>query len=120
MPALILIVGTQERNLALLDSFLAGLGYRCKQALGMAAMDQLLAADVNFDLALLDITGFDASIWQRCQMLHDRSVPFIIISPRQRLGLQQQGLEHGARSLLVKPVAMRELAGLVRGLLSEE
>ncbi|MCX8017124.1 MAG: hypothetical protein N2690_04380 [Rhodocyclaceae bacterium] len=114
---MILLAGANARNLALLEELLARLGYACRQACGMAELDAALDAGQPFELALVDVTGFDASIWRRCQRLHETSTPLIVISPRQSADLRNQGLAHGARDVLVKPLAMRELTALVRSLL---
>lgn len=113
-----LLVGTNERNLALLDQLLSRQGHACRQAAGLAALDAALDSGVAFDLALVDVTGFNASIWSLCQRLHDAPTRLLVISPRQSADLRQQGLAHGAHDVLVKPLVMRELSDLVRSLLT--
>jgi DNA-binding response OmpR family regulator len=65
----------------------------------------------------VDITGFDRSIWERCELLRNQSIPMIVISPKQSATIRQETLAHGADSLLVKPVVTRELLGVIRHLL---
>lgn len=114
---MILLVGTNARNLTLLEQLLGRQGYACRTACGLAELDTALADQPQFDLALVDVTGFDASIWDRCQKLHAAMTRLLIISPRQSATLRAEGLAHGARDVLIKPLVMRELIELVRGLL---
>jgi hypothetical protein len=72
-PALILTVDANQRNLELLGQVLQQAGYRTLPVATLAALDQALKAPVS--LALVDISGFDASIWQRCERLHERAIP---------------------------------------------
>jgi len=65
----------------------------------------------------VDIAGFDRSIWERCERLRAADIPFIIISPRQSAAIQEAVLAHGARGVLVKPLAVKELLALVLSLL---
>ncbi|MCB0054670.1 MAG: hypothetical protein KDE24_34575, partial [Caldilinea sp.] len=83
------------------------------------ALDQTLDQNPGSDLALVDITGFDPSIWSRCARLHDANTPLLVISPRQSAAIQQESALHGAHGLLVKPLVMRELSTLIRRLLDK-
>lgn len=115
---MILLVGTNKHNLDLLDQLLTRQGYQSLQIPGLDALDAALDSPDAFDLALVDVTGFDASIWTRCQRLHDSGIRLLVISPRQSADLRQRGLAHGAHDILVKPLVMRELTELIRSLLA--
>ncbi|ABU56794.1 response regulator [Roseiflexus castenholzii] len=113
--ALILTVDVNKRNLALLTQVLHQAGYRTLSAATIAALDQALEEPIS--LALIDVSGFGADIWQRCQRFHERAIPLLVISARQSAALQQASIAYGARGVLVKPVIIRELLGLIRSLL---
>jgi DNA-binding response OmpR family regulator len=113
--ALILTVDVNKRNLALLAQMLHQAGYRTLPAATIPALDQALEAPIS--LALIDISGFGADIWQRCQRLRERAIPLLLISARQSAALQQASAAHGACGMLVKPLVIRELLGLIRSLL---
>lgn len=115
----LLIVGSNPRNLELLERFLAGLGYATVRTATMEVLDQTLDQNDKLDLALVDITGFDQSIWSRCARLHTANIPLLIISPRQSAAIQQESALHGAHGLLVKPLVMRELSTLIQRLLDK-
>ncbi|RMF90252.1 MAG: DNA-binding response regulator [Nitrospinota bacterium] len=118
-PPLILAVDRNRRNLELLTQFLTREGYQVQGVASAEELDQVLAASTQIDLALIDLAGFDRSIWERCEQLRRREIPFLILSPRQSLALQQESLAHGARGVLVKPLAVRELLGIMQSLLEE-
>lgn len=70
-------------------------------------------------IALVDISGFDRRIWDCCEQLRSHEIPFLILSPKQSAVIQQESLSHGARSILIKPLAVRQLLSLVHSLLGE-
>lgn len=77
-------MGRNRRNQELLSQVLVKAGYAVKVVLTPEALiptvDQGPVA-----LVLLDITGFDAKIWQSCQALRSRAIPFFVISPPKAL-----------------------------------
>ena len=118
--AVILAVDHNRRNLDLLSHYLGQAGYRTRMASSLAELDQALAQIDGLGLALVDIAGFDHSIWERCQRLRDQKIPFLEISPKQSAALQQVSLSHGARGVLIKPLVIKELLGLIHSLLEED
>ena len=116
---LILAVDRNPRNLELLAQFLGKEGYAILGAASLSAFDQALARCGEIGLALLDIAGFDHSIWERCERLRGAHIPFLVLSARQSAGIQQESLARGARSVLVKPLVVKELLGIIRSLLAE-
>lgn len=106
----ILCLGRNRRNQELLSQVLAKAGYSVKVVL---TMEELMPTVEQGDIALvlLDITGFDARVWQFCQELRSHAIPFFIISPPQTAHLPAQ---YGSDSpLLVKPLAIRSLLTLI-------
>jgi DNA-binding response OmpR family regulator len=114
----ILCAGSNLRNLQILDGFLVRQGYRCVTACGMGEIEQAIGGPETYALALVDVTGFDAGIWDRCSELNRHNVPLLVISPRQSAQLQRESLTHGARGMVVKPLVMRELRDLVHAVLA--
>ena len=115
--AMILLVNHNERNLELLSNFLAKGGYATTPASSLEAFDTLLAGPDQVDLALIDIAGFDQTIWQRCEQLRRRKTPFLVISPRQSVAIQQASLTHGAKGVMIKPLVTGELLGIIQSML---
>lgn len=119
VSAKVLLVGTNARNLELLGEFIKKLGYYSLRALGIEQLDPILDGETAIDLALIDVTGFDASIWQRCQHFQSKGIRLLIISPQQSMSIQHNSIVHGASSVLVKPLVMLELTTLIHSLLAE-
>lgn len=115
-PPLILTVASNRRNLELLDGVLTKAGFRTCGVDTLTGLDVALEHASNFALALVDLTGFDASIWERCEQLRQANVPFLVISPRQYADLQRESLRRGARGVLVKPLTVQDLLQLVYAL----
>jgi len=115
----ILAIDNNPRNLELLKQFLEQHNYQVVTAATLEDIDRTLLGPVPVRLALVDIAGFDRSIWERCERMRDAGIPFLVIYPYQRPAVQEESLEHGARGMLVKPLATRELLGLIESLLGE-
>lgn len=71
-------------------------------------------------IALVDISGFDRRIWECCEQLQTHQIPFLILSPKQSAVIQQESYCRGARSILIKPLAVKQLLGIVHSLLGEQ
>lgn len=72
----------------------------------------------DIGLALIDVTGFDASIWERCSQLHNATIPFVTIArahhPDGGRELIRNSHTAGARHTLTKPLRKQQLLTLVR------
>jgi DNA-binding response OmpR family regulator len=113
MTGPILVVNRNPQNLFLLNRVLDEAGYATLEAADLDAFDRALAQSEDLILALVDITGFDAEIWERCERLCENGVPLLLVAPRQSATVEEAGERHGARSVLVKPLAVKELVTLV-------
>lgn len=115
----ILIVENNLRNLELMSQFIAKLGYNPVAADSLEAIDNALDRKEPLDMALVDVTGFDKDIWIRCSRLHEQNIAFLVISPKFNVTIEKEGIKRRASGVLVKPLIMRELASLMKGILSE-
>ena len=116
----ILAVDRNKRNLELLAVFLTKAGYKPVGASSVEDLDRILAEEAAISLALVDVAGFGHEIWKRCDRLRDSGVPFLVISSGQLAAAQQNGLAHGAKGVLVKPLASKELLGLIQTLVEDD
>jgi DNA-binding response OmpR family regulator len=116
----ILAVDRNRRNLELLRQFLMKEGYQVHIAASPEEFDVALAEPDRIGMALVDIAGFDGSIWERCEGLRRQRIPFVVLSPKQSAAIQQASFSHGAHGVLVKPLVVKELMGIIRGLLEED
>ncbi|MBD2022455.1 response regulator [Leptolyngbya sp. FACHB-36] len=113
----ILAVDRNQRNLELLSQFLKQQGYQVLAKISLEEVGEVTSIPSTIKLALIDISGFDASVWGLCQRLREQGIPFLVISPRQYAAIQQASIAHGALGLLNKPLMMREFLQLIRDLL---
>lgn len=115
----LLLVNHLPRNLELLADFLKKEGYATICASSYEEFDQALSQQSSIQGALVDIAGFDPQIWQRCERLRAAKIPFLVVSPQQSAAIQQAGLSHGARSVMVKPLVIKDLIGVIKSILAE-
>ena len=109
----VLAVSGNPQNLVLLTRVLETAGYDVFTAACLDAFDKAIGDEVKPNLALVDITGFDQRIWSRCEKLREEDVLFLLVGARHRMALDQAGDRVGAASVLVKPLAVRELVNLI-------
>lgn len=111
----LMIVGSNPNNQRLLAEFITKLGYDVVRADSLEEVDRLICQETEPDFALLDISGFDQLVWERCSSINSRNIPLLVISPRQSAEVTKLSLAHGAQSVLAKPLVMRELADVIHG-----
>ncbi len=116
----ILAVDRNQRNLELLSQFLNKEGYQIVTASSFEEFARAIDLPDKIGIALVDISGFDRRIWDCCEQLRSHAIPFLILSPKQSAAIQQESLCHGARSILIKPLAVKQLLGIVHSLLGEQ
>jgi DNA-binding response OmpR family regulator len=113
----ILLIEKNHRNLELMVAFLEQQGYRTIPVSVLNnEIDQILANETMLQLALVDISGYDKSIWDWCEKIRVNEVQLLILSQRQSIELTNESIRHGASGVLIKPLVMKELASLIRGL----
>lgn len=115
----LLLLNHNQRNLELLAEFLQKAGYESLGATTLESFDQLLSDEQTFSLALVDISGFDFRIWERCELLRQKNIPLLIISAQASMTVQQESLSHGAQGVLTKPLVIKDLITFVHNLLAE-
>jgi DNA-binding response OmpR family regulator len=115
----ILAVDHNQRNLELLVQFLGQAGYPVLVARDASESGQLLDAHAEIGLALINLAGFDRSIWDLCEQVRTRGMPLLVISPKQSVAIEMESIAHGARGVLTKPLVVRELLALIQRLLEE-
>lgn len=113
--ALILVLNRNPANLRLLGTFLEEHGFRTGRASSLAEMDDVLDRATDLRLAMLDLTGFDETLWRRCERLRDMNVPFLLISAAGSDA--GHGLRHGAHGILTRPLVKQRLHALVNSFL---
>jgi DNA-binding response OmpR family regulator len=119
--ASIMVIEKNHRNLELMIAFLNQHGYRTLPVSVLNdELDVIIANESSLQLALVDISGYDSSIWEWCEKIRIQGVQLLILSQRQSIELTNESIKHGASGVLIKPLVMKELAALIRGLIDEE
>lgn len=114
---LILLASVSPGNLKVLRQVFEKEGYRTLGASTIADLERYINWDESISLALLDLDGFSASIWEKCEQLRNNAVPFFLISARTSNAVQSTSMAQLGRNFLTKPVAINNLMRMVRDLL---
>lgn len=110
----ILVMDANERNADLLSDFLKREGYQPDVVTTLDTADDIVTEASRFAFAIIDIDRFEDPVWPYCEQLHEKRVPFIILSGLQPSSLRRESQEYGARSFINKPVPKQELRGLIQ------
>ena len=117
--AVILLVDSNRVNLESLSQQLVKEGYDTVSTASLEELDTAVQENKNITIAIIDLSGFDQRIWERCEGLHKAKIPFIVISPQRSPLIQKDSMKYGASGLLVKPLGIKELLEYIHTLLGE-
>lgn len=112
----ILAINRNSSNLTLLSQFLTREGYEVIGLSTIESLEEAIAREIDISLAIIDISGFDHRIWSYCEQLRNLDIPFLVISPQQSALIKQQGMNYGARQILVKPLIVQEFLQIIENL----
>jgi DNA-binding response OmpR family regulator len=113
----VLAVCHTRKNLQLLTQMLEAAGYNTIQAGELEELDRILQHTGDVHAALIDVGGFDKTIWNRCEALREMEIPFLMLSSRQSDQVQEQSMQRGAHGLVIKPVAVKKLLSFLHTML---
>ena len=105
----ILVVDSNHGDLQQLKTQLTGEGFLTTGASSPEEVDDAMNRQLNIKLVLLDITGFDNSIWERCAHICNARIPCIVLTPQRSPAIQRKSMKYNVSGLLIKPVAFSEL-----------
>ena len=115
----ILVANSNRSDLGLLTQQLAKEGYDTLDAASLAELDERIRVSKEIALGLIDLSGSDQRVWDRCEALRKARIPYILISPQRSPLIQRDSMKHGASGLLVKPLGIKELMEYIHTLLGE-
>ncbi len=119
----ILVVGYNPRNVELLEQFLHKEQFETTSATTLDAFQKILS-DGNgvspLHSALVDVAGFDRSIWGPIEDLRAKGIPFLLISAGRvnQSIMQQEAAKRGAAGVLTKPLVMADLTRVIKTLVN--
>jgi DNA-binding response OmpR family regulator len=70
-------------------------------------------------LVLIDLAGFDKTIWKYTEILRGWEIPFLILSPGKNPYLLQEVTKRGASQVLIKPLVSKDLLNIIQSLLGQ-
>ena len=115
----ILIVNADRNEMEMLAEELQEEGFDIVGVVTSDELDHALRGKKKYALSVVDISGFDESIWQHCERMHELKIPFIMIAPQRSPTMQRDSMKHGACGLLVKPIAIKEIVEYVHTALGD-
>jgi len=115
----IVVVNSNQADLGLLSELLVKEGYDTLDAASLEELDKIIRMSKEIALVLIDLSGFDQRIWERCDILRKAKIPYIVISPQRSPLIQRDSMKHGASGLLVKPLGIKEMMEYIHTLLGE-
>lgn len=117
---LILALNRNPRNLEVLSKVLEDEGFQVKGVTSPPEMDEIVSYSADVKMALLDISGFNKTIWESCERLRKKEIPFLVLSPQHQKAVEQQSMIHGAGGVLVKPLVVKELIFIIKSMLESD
>ena len=115
----ILIVNADRNEMEILTKELQEDGYNIVGAVTSDELDHALRKKKKYALSIVDVSGFNESIWQSCERMHELKIRFIVVTPQRSPTIQRDSMKHGACGLLVKPIMIKELVEYIHTALGD-
>ncbi len=118
-PTVLLVLSFNRRNLELLTQVLERANYQIIATSNYTELERALSNYVTVSLGLIDLAGCDRHIWSYCEQLQVANIPFLTFTPQYNPVVERDSLAHGARSVLVKPLVIKNLLLLINSLVGK-
>jgi DNA-binding response OmpR family regulator len=118
-PTVLLVLSFNWRNLELLTQVLTQADYQVIATSNYQELDRALSSSTTVSLGLIDLSGCDRRIWDYCEQLREQNIPFLTFTPQYSRAVEQSSLAHGASSILVKPLVIKNLLSLINSLVGK-
>ena len=113
----ILAMDSNSQNLELLSRQLEHEGFEVRPVSTTTECYRAIKAGDGISVAVIDLSGFDRSIWRCCDRLRKAGIPFLLIASQRSPAVQRDSMKHGASSVLVKPVGVKQLIEYIHAVL---
>lgn len=110
----VILVGSNRSNAEQLSQSLDKQKYDMRIAASLSELDQTVQSGEKIALVVIDLAGFDHTIWEHCERLQKAKIPFLVIALQRSPSVQQESMRYGARGVFTKPVGVKELAEHIR------
>lgn len=115
--SIVLVLSRNERNLKLLADLVDEEGCVANIVSEIEQFDTVLRGDDSIAIAVLDTEGYTVDLWKRCEYLHERGIPTVVLTPGTPPHVRREAISRGVRSILEKPVDTADLRATIRGML---
>jgi CheY-like chemotaxis protein len=115
--ALILTLGKRDENQRLLAEALRGQGYSVERADDPTRLQSLLSEMSDPRLAIIDIDGYDATIWDVSEACQAASVAVIVVTSADADRVRREASDHGVDDVQEKPLEKARLETAIDDLL---
>jgi DNA-binding response OmpR family regulator len=113
----VMLVSSSRGSAEQLSQSLKQRRYDMHIATSLVGLDTVVQSGEKVALVVIDLAGFDQTVWKRCEGLQAAKIPFLVIADQRSPSVQKESLRHGARGVFTKPVGAKELAEYVRATL---
>lgn len=120
MSHIALVIESKPGNFLVLSRFLEKLNMKTMGVQDLSKVEVILKSGQIVSVAIIDVTGFDHTIWDTCAELKKRDIPMLILSPGNNSKILKECYEKGSINIFKKPVMMRQLAECIKSLISRE
>ncbi|VEP16645.1 Response regulator receiver protein [Hyella patelloides LEGE 07179] len=118
-PIVFLVLSFKKRNRELLSQVLVQADYQVIAVGNYEELEQALFHSGTVNLGLIDLAVCDRRIGSYCEQLQAADIPFFAFTPQYNPVVEQDSLAHGARSVLVKPLVIKNLLSLINSLVGK-
>lgn len=112
----VLLLNKNRKNLEILSDFLKKHNFESYLAHDYETLKGFIEKG-DFELALIDISGFDTRIWDYTKALQDKGIPFVLISTATKGKDDTQLVGKGAGAILAKPLSPKRLIEVIDALI---
>lgn len=113
----VMLVSSNRSNAEQLSQSLKQQKYDMRIATSLSELDTSLQSKERVSLVVIDLAGFDQTVWEYCEGLQVARIPFLVIADQRSPSVQQESMRYGARGVFTKPVGVKELAEYIRATL---
>ena len=114
----VLLIGKNKKNLQLLSDFFKKNQIPSLPCVELSDAEKQIKDTDNIGLVLVDVAGYDKSLWEFLYLLYKDNIPFLVIYPPQATGKVKAPV--GSHGVLTKPLDPKALLTLVKNFLEAE
>lgn len=115
-----LAIESKPGNSLVLSRFLEKLNLKTIGVQDLSQVDAIFQSGQSIAVAIIDVMGFDQTIWDICAELKKRDIPMLILSPSNNSQILKEFYGRGSINIFKKPVIMKQLAECINSLIPKD